>query len=425
MPAPPDPSRVSERDAALAIVRRLRAEGRTAYLAGGCVRDELLGATPKDYDVATDARPDTIQAIFTRTAAVGASFGVVLVREFGPTVEVATFRTDGPYSDSRRPDHVEFADEFADAHRRDFTINALFIDPFADDPATRIIDHVGGVADIKARVLRAVGDPEARLAEDHLRALRAVRFAAKYALTIEERTAGAIRDHASELSGVSVERIGDEVRRMLAHPTRARAAAWICDLRLDAPIFSEPHSGAPRSTLEPLDAAAAPMTALAAWAHDRAGPGVLEDAGPIAARWAGQLNLSTDDARAFSRTIEFAGHVIGQWATLGVAARKRLASGPLAGEGRLLLRAIAPESAARFERDMRTLAADGIGLAPAPLIDGDALVAHGYIPGPGFGALLDEVYDAQLEGHIGTADDALRHAASCAQAHAVTRTTPE
>jgi len=216
------------REAAAAIVRALRDKGFTAYLAGGCVRDELLGLEPIDFDVATDARPDAVQALFRRTAAVGASFGVVLVKERGVTVEVASFRSDGPYTDKRRPDHVEFSDAEHDAQRRDFTINALFLDPFHGGPALRagrasygsesrttttgaesrttesgsesratesgsesrttsesgVLDFVGGLTDLRAGVVRAVGDPEKRLAEDHLRALRAVRFAARYGFEI-------------------------------------------------------------------------------------------------------------------------------------------------------------------------------------------------------------------------------------------------
>ncbi|MEQ8770213.1 MAG: CCA tRNA nucleotidyltransferase [Phycisphaerales bacterium] len=419
MPPLPDPSDVSERDAALAIVRRLRAEGHAAYFAGGCVRDELLGVDPKDYDVATDARPDAITNLFTRTAEVGASFGVVLVREFGPTVEVATFRTDGPYSDARRPDHVEFATAEEDAHRRDFTINALFIDPLADDPAAQIIDHVGGVADVNARVLRAVGDPSARLAEDHLRALRAVRFAAKYGLTIDPGTADAIREHARELAGVSIERVGDEVRRMMGHPTRARAARTLTDLGLDAPIFGERLPDRPLTTLGNLDAAADAMTALAAWTHDRIGAPALSASGAAGFGWRAALNLSGDEAREYAHTLDFAGAVLRDWPELSVAARKRLASTPRAPEGLCLLRSIDAAAADRYESDVRALARDGVGLAPAALIDGDALVERGFQPGPGFGDLLDAVYDAQLEGRVISADDALAMARNRAPEHGV------
>ena len=215
---PPHPGR----EAAVSIVRQLRARGRVAYLAGGCVRDELLGLVPKDYDVATDASPDEVRRLFRRSGLVGAAFGVVLVRQSGVAVEVATFREDGPYSDQRRPDRGVCSTPEADARRRDFTINALFRDPLAEG-GDGIIDHVGGVADLRAGVIRAVGDASARLAEDHLRGLRAVRFAARLGFEIEPVTRGAIAADAAALRGVSPERIGEEMRRMLGHPSRGRA----------------------------------------------------------------------------------------------------------------------------------------------------------------------------------------------------------
>lgn len=413
----PSSAHPSAREAAIAVVARLRGAEHAAYLAGGCVRDELLGVEPKDYDVATDARPDAIRGLFARTAEVGASFGVMLVREFGATVEVATFRSDGPYSDRRRPDHVEFADARADAHRRDFTINALFIDPLAEGDG-RIIDFVGGRSDIEARVLRAVGDPAARLAEDHLRALRAVRFAARYGLTIETRTAAAIREHAAELRGVSVERVGEEVRRMMGDPSRAEAARLIQTLGLDAPIFGE-HRAAGPAALGRLGADADVPLALAAWATDRAGriPGARETAGA----WRGALDLSNDLADDLRRTLEAADAYARAWGTLGVAARKRLLAGPRSAEALALVGAVDADRRSSIEHDRDGLAGDGVGLAPGPLIDGDLLVACGFRPGPGFGGLLDAVYDAQLEGRVGSRDAALRLADELTNEHGVGR----
>lgn len=398
---------------------RLRDAGHTAYLAGGCVRDELLGVEPKDYDVATDARPDTIRSLFERTAEVGASFGVMLVREFGATTEVATFRMDGPYSDRRRPDHVEFADARGDAQRRDFTINALFIDPLAEgEGRARIIDFVGGLADAEARVLRAVGDPAARLAEDHLRALRAVRFAARYGLTIEERTAGAIREHAAELRGVSVERIGEEVRQMMSDRSRARATELIESLGLDRPIFGESAASA-AGTLGRIPADADVALALAAWACDRAGR--VPDPDGTARAWRDALDLSNDLSDDLRRTLDGARSFMDDWDALGVAPRKRLASRARASEALALVGAIDARRRARIDADVRALAADGVGLAPDPLVDGDLLVACGFRPGKGFGDLLDAVYDAQLEGRVVTRDAALRLADELAPAHGVAR----
>jgi len=397
---------LGERSAAVRIIETLRGGGHKAYLAGGCVRDELFGAEPKDYDVATSARPTDIEGIFTRTASVGASFGVMLVRDFGPTIEVATFRADGPYSDARRPDHVEFSSPERDAQRRDFTINALFLDP-DKQRGDRVIDHVEGLADIEARVLRAVGDPDDRLNEDHLRALRAVRFAARYGLTIEQDTARAIREHASSLSGVSVERVGAEVRAMMAHASRAHAARLIHELGLEDAIFGSAVGAHPLRTIEALDDRADAITALAAWACDRIGTPVLDVQRARGSGWRGALDLSNEDADAFARTLGFAGAVINDWGSMGVAARKRLASSIRAEQGAVLVAALSPKTAASHEQDLSALANDGVGLAPAPLLSGDDLVREGFAPGPAFGRVIDIVYDAQLEGRIASRDDAL------------------
>ena len=218
---------VRARAAALDLVQRLRGAGFVAYFAGGCVRDELLGLHPSDYDVATSAKPGEIAALLPlprfSTHFVGEAFGVTLVKAGDVHVEVATFRSDGTYTDKRRPDAVVFSSPTEDAQRRDFTMNALFLDPLSGEKtpargggsvAGTVIDFVGGVADLHAGVLRAVGDPHQRLAEDHLRALRAVRFAARYGMAIEPATAAAITAHAGDLAGVSRARLGEAPRRM-------------------------------------------------------------------------------------------------------------------------------------------------------------------------------------------------------------------
>ena len=184
--------------AAVQLIAQLRQRGHVAYLAGGCVRDALMGNTPKDYDVATDATPEQVQAIFPKSAAVGAAFGVVIVYTSAPkgqdrfVTEVATFRAEGAYSDGRRPDEVRFTNAEEDASRRDFTINGLFAEPDLEQPdnprADRIIDNVGGRADLEAGMLRAIGDPGERFGEDYLRMLRAVRFAARLGFEIEPKT---------------------------------------------------------------------------------------------------------------------------------------------------------------------------------------------------------------------------------------------
>jgi len=402
MPSPR--SHTSERDAAIRIIGVLRDDGHTAYLAGGCVRDQLLGETPKDYDVATSAHPEHIAELFKKTAAVGAAFGVMLVRDFGPTIEVATFRSDGPYTDARRPDHVHFSSPEEDAKRRDFTVNALFLDPHEDGDT--IIDFVNGQADIEERILRAVGDPDARLKEDHLRALRAVRFAARYNLTIDPKTSNAIKAHASDLRGVSIERIGHEIRRMMAHPSRVNAAKMIQDLALDTVIFTDSHPSAGIPTLSALDDKADLITAMAAWAVDRFGQSVLNRKGAAMTKWDLKLDMSNSDKEQFIATLEIAGLLSSQWSDLSIAHRKRLASRPHCCGGLTLAHAINPNASHAINTDIETMVNDGIGLAPEPLISGQTLIEMGNPPGESFKAILDLVYDAQLEGLVNSRNSA-------------------
>ena len=244
----------TEREFAVEVVRRLRDAGYEALWAGGCVRDELLGRTPKDYDVATAARPEQVRGLFRRTVAVGEAFGVVEV--LGPRtetgflkVQAATFRADGNYSDGRRPDAVVFCSAREDALRRDFTINGMFFDPLEN----RLIDYVGGQNDLRDRVLRAIGDPHQRFTEDKLRMLRAVRLASRFELTIDPATAVAIQNRAREITVVSAERVADELRKMLVDPHRARAMRLFLDLGLARSVMPEllPMRGLPQGLPRP------------------------------------------------------------------------------------------------------------------------------------------------------------------------------
>ncbi|NLF22088.1 MAG: CCA tRNA nucleotidyltransferase, partial [Lentisphaerae bacterium] len=220
--APADPRYA----AALKIVTRLHEAGYQALLAGGCVRDALLGRSIKDIDIATSARPDVVEALFAgATYAVGRAFGVVVVLQDGINFEVATFRADGEYRDGRHPESVRYADADADAQRRDFTVNGMFYDPLA----RCLLDFVGGRRDLEARCIRAIGDPQARFAEDSLRLLRAVRFAAVLGFSLDERTALAIRTCADGLRQVSAERIGQEVTRMLVESPHPSVAMELLD----------------------------------------------------------------------------------------------------------------------------------------------------------------------------------------------------
>ncbi len=447
MPTPPPHEPAQARAAALTVVRTLRDAGHTAYFAGGCVRDELLGLHPADYDVATSATPEAVKPLFRRTNHVGAAFGVTLVHipvfraEPGSpliTVEVATFRSDGPYADKRRPDSVAFADAPADAARRDFTVNALFLDPLAPpDPATpaqgRVIDYVGGVADLRARVIRAVGDPAARLDEDHLRALRAARFAARLGFTIEPATAHAIRAHAARLAGVSRERVGDELRRMLTHPARLDAATLVQALGLDAPVLGDHRPGAPLPTLAAL-AEPTPLgpgdvfpVALAAWSIDRAAagrPGATPDRAtpalvntPAIDALAGLLRtnlcLSNAETGALRACLTLRLRLMGDWHTQPVASQKRAAHDPAFVPALVLVQATLPQCAARA---MERLSELGLsfppGPLPEPLVTGDDLVGIGLEPGPRFKALLERLLDAQLEGRTRTKAEAMELARS-------------
>lgn len=202
---------MSQKDKAIAIIEHLRDKGYESYLAGGCVRDMLLGKTPQDYDITTNARPEDIVKIFSKTVPVGAQFGVTLVIVEGEPFEVASFRHDGPYLDGRRPAHVRYGSLQEDIFRRDFTINGMVYDPIAD----HIIDLVGGRADLERRLIRAIGSPRLRFEEDRLRMIRAVRFAASLDFTVESETFDAIRDLAPTIKQISWERIGEEITRIL------------------------------------------------------------------------------------------------------------------------------------------------------------------------------------------------------------------
>lgn len=420
------------RQTAVAVVRRLGEAGHIAYLAGGCVRDELLGRRPSDYDVATDATPDRVRALFPRTNEVGAAFGVVLVRESRVTIEVTTFRREGAYSDKRRPDDVQFADAESDARRRDFTINALFLDPLAEPGPNerargvrgRVIDYVGGVGDLDRRVVRAVGDPDDRLSEDHLRALRAARFSARLGFALDDATAAAVRRHARSLTGVSRERIGEEFRRMLSHPTRAAAAHLVEALGLDEPALGEPALGA-RGAHDPVVLGGLPAevgyaTALAAWALERAArrcgaldltnPAVADILHDTPARWRSALCLPNETRDALAETLRLAQTLPREWPGLGTPGRKRAAAGTHFRDALRLLEITNPECARAIAEDADRLATDGIGLAPEPILTGDDLIAMGMTPGPALGSALRDLYDRQLAGEIRTPDQARRAA---------------
>lgn len=217
------------------LLQRLRDAGYTAYFAGGCVRDTLLGKDPKDYDIATNATPAQVEAMFPGAHTVGAHFGVIVLRSRGAQFEIATFRTDGSYRDGRRPESVEFSTPEEDAKRRDFTVNGLFYDPLEN----RVIDFVGGAQDLNDKVLRAIGKPQERFEEDFLRLMRAVRFSASLGFTLEPATWAAVQACAPELNRISLERIREEFTRMMLHPSRVQGFDLLVDSGLMAQFIPE------------------------------------------------------------------------------------------------------------------------------------------------------------------------------------------
>lgn len=406
------------REVAVGIVRVLRGAGHSALLAGGCVRDELLGLEPTDYDVATDATPDRVAGLFRRTALVGAHFGVVLVKADRASrggddhvVEVATFRSDGSYTDKRRPDRVTFADARADAQRRDFTVNALFLDPLAEGAASaQVVDYVGGVADLGRRVLRAVGDPEARLAEDHLRALRAARLAARLGFTIEAATASAISRHAADLKGVSAERVGDEMRRMMSDAKRATAIRLLQELGLDGPVLGSAKPGATTARLGALPGEAPMGACLAGLALDRGDVADRASIQRVLSTWRGTLCLSNEEREEARDVLMSALCVRGEFLGSPVAVQKREAVKP---GFEWAVRLVEAEDAAlgrRVRERVEWLRRTRSGLEPMAWVTGDDLIRLGLSPGPGFARILARVYDAQLEDRVASREEAIEMA---------------
>jgi poly(A) polymerase len=430
--------------AALGIVQALRAAGYEAYLAGGCVRDLLMGREPADYDVATSATPEVVLDNFPRTFAVGAHFGVVLVADEEAVTEVATFRTDGSYSDGRRPDSVEYtlsAEE--DVRRRDFTINGLLLDPLAAAPKdlrAAVLDYVHGVADLDAGVIRAIGDPTRRFEEDQLRLLRAVRFAARFGFAIEPVTFSAIRALAPKIASVSRERVRDELTKMLTEGHARRAFELLDETGLLAEVLPEiarmkgveqPAQFHPEGDvwthtlmlLEQLEAGAPLTLAWGALLHDVGKPatfrratdrirfdGHVEVGVAIGAEICRRFRFSNDETRQILALIE--NHMrFADTARMKASTLKRFFR--LDGfDQHLALHKMDCMAASgnldhwNFVRE-RYEAMPEEAVRPAPLLTGRELIAAGYEPGPRFKKILHAVEDAQLEGVIHSPEEAM------------------
>ena len=381
-----------------------------AYFAGGCVRDLLLGRQAKDYDVATNARPDQVRELFGRrkTLAVGESFGVIIVLGPKPAgqVEVATFRTDGEYHDGRRPTHVEFCSPEEDAQRRDFTINGMFYDPID----TRILDYVGGEHDLAARVIRAIGDPHARMTEDKLRMLRAVRFTATLEFDLDPATADAIRVMADQLHAVSAERIAQELHKMLLDRHRRRAIELCNEVGLLGVVLPElvgrvgNGQWAVAKTLRMLALLDAPSFPLAFAALLHTLP--FDSVHDIGRR----LRLSNEEIERSTWLVAYQDS-LRRAPEMSLAQCKRWLAHPHCDELLALLRTklIAEEADLHpvlfCEEFLASTPLETLN--PPPLISGNDLIRQGLKPGPKFKLLLEEIRDAQLNGVIATAAEAL------------------
>jgi poly(A) polymerase len=411
---PRDPTHA--REFATDVVRRLRQAGHQALWAGGCVRDQLLGLTPKDYDVATDATPDRVRDVFGRkkTLAIGAAFGVITV--IGPQragqIDVATFRRDAAYSDGRHPDAVSFADPEQDAQRRDFTINGLFYDPLE----SQVIDYVGGQEDLKAGIVRAIGDPAARISEDKLRMLRAVRFAARFGFVLERGTLEAIDRHARELVIVSAERVAAELRAILIHDSRRRgvellATTGLLEVVLPESVALREWSPAWERTLAILEALKSPTFSMSLAALIREIEAQDQTISDLPQTLFERWKLSTDELEGVVKLLDQYGLIL-QAQNVPWPVLQRVLIAPRIDELLGYCEAVARGAGilpAKDEVDFcrAKLALPPHQLNPPPLITGDDLKAAGIAPGPQYRALLDGARDAQLLGQIASRAEAL------------------
>lgn len=452
------------RQAAVDVVRQLRTSGHEAYLVGGCVRDLLLGRTPADYDVATDATPDQVMRIFPQTYAVGAQFGVVLVPVKGShpsksgadeaeqpfsveqlpmphsrVIEVATYRSDGLYTDGRHPDRVRYSkDAREDVQRRDFTINGLLMDPLDSDS---VLDFVGGREDLARHVVRAIGEPERRFREDKLRMLRAIRFAARFEYAIEAETFAAIQRLAPEIHQVSQERIREELTKMLTEGHARRAFELLDNSGLLHEVLPEienmkgveqPPQYHPEGDvwihtlmlLEQLPAGASRTLAWGMLLHDVGKPPTFRVA-PDRIRFDGHVEVGVRMAAAICRRLRMSNEDTEQILAL-VNNHMKFADTPKMKESTLKRFLRLPQfdehlalhhadvMASHGKLDLYEFAKQKLNetppeeIRPKPLITGRDLIAAGYEPGPRFKEILTAVEDRQLEGSLHSQEEALQ-----------------
>ncbi|QIF03605.1 CCA tRNA nucleotidyltransferase [Roseimicrobium sp. ORNL1] len=426
------------RNAATNVVRALVKAGHEAVFAGGCVRDTLRGVEPKDYDVATSARPEQVQALFAQSVPVGAHFGVIIVRMGPHQIEVATFRRDGAYSDGRRPDSVKFTSAVEDAKRRDFTVNGIFYNPLTEE----VLDYVDGRADLERKVLRAIGDARARFREDHLRLLRAVRFATVLGFEIEADTWAAMKELAPEVASVSAERIREELVKIFLHPNRVRGFDLLVDSGLMKAVLPEilvlqgceqPPQWHPegdvfkhtRIMLDLLPEKVSLPLVLSVLFHDIAKPATfsVDETGRI--RFNGHDKLGAEMTEEILRRLKFPNDVINPTVAavanhmmfkdvqkMRISKLKRIMARPTY-EDEMELHRVDCMSSNGLSDNYEFLRAKEIEFAagekpllPKPLIDGHEVMSMGVPPGPRVGEILRTVQDLQLEGTLNSPEEA-------------------
>jgi poly(A) polymerase len=439
---------ISSRELAAGIVLRLQQAGFSAFWVGGCVRDFLLGREPQDYDIATDARPEQIEKLFKRTIAVGRKFGVMVVVEGEHQFQVATFRAEADYQDGRHPEQVTFSNAQADAQRRDFTVNGLFYDPIAE----KLHDWVGGEKDLRAKIIRTIGAPEERFTEDHLRLLRALRFAAQPGFEIEPQTFAAVKKLAPKIELVSAERVRDELIKLFSPPHAARGLVLLLESRLLPGVLPELIATIlcrqspdyhPEGTvfehirlmLEKLPPGASPSLPWTVILHDIAKPATAErDAATGAIHFYGHEKVGAAMAERILTRLRFPKKQIEEIVAcvLNHMQFKDVKQMRKATLRRLLLRETFPLELELHRLDclgshgnldhyeFLLAQAEELKQQPAlhpPLLTGNDLIELGLKPGPALGALLEEIRELQLSDELKTPDAARAWAKKRLAAH--------
>jgi poly(A) polymerase len=421
------------RTTAVEIVRHLQTAGFSAFWVGGCVRDFLLGREPGDYDIATSARPEQVEKLFKRTVAVGKKFGVMVVLEGGHQFQVATYRAEADYRDGRHPEQVAFGDAQADAQRRDFTVNGLFYDPIAE----KLHDWVGGEKDLRAKIIRTIGVPEERFAEDHLRLLRVVRFAAQLGFEIEPQTLAAVRSLASKIELISAERIRDELIKLFSPPHAARGLVLLLKSGLLPGVLPEVIATLaceqspdfhPEGTvfehirlmLEKLPPGAHPSLPWAVILHDIAKPATAElDPATGKIHFYGHEKVGAALAERILTRLRFPKKHIEE---IVACVRQHMQFKDVKQMRKATLRRLLMRKTFPLELELHRLDCLGshgaldhyeflvqqaaeLEKQPAirpPLLTGDDLIALGVKPGPAMGALLAEIREKQLQDELKT-----------------------